>query len=109
MGNCLTVAIGDHAIVGGLGSWSPLYGLAMGRVVEMELVEGRGQLVIASNDENTALFWTLRGSGPGYLGIVTKIKASLFEASKTNLSLIRIHYPVAQFANAYMKYQELLQ
>lgn len=106
MGNCLTVGIGGHAIGGGIGYFSTLYGLTLDNVVEVEAVDGHGNLVVASKDQNPDLFWALRGSGPGYIGIVTSVKVKLFEASKIKITRVSLQYQIKHFAKVWMAFQE---
>jgi hypothetical protein len=54
------------------------YGFGSDWVREFEVVLADGQVVTANADENTDLFWALRG-GKGGLGVVTSAKVELVE------------------------------
>lgn len=42
-------------------------------MVEFEVVVASGKLVVANADENSELFWALRGGGGGTFGVVTNM------------------------------------
>jgi FAD/FMN-containing dehydrogenase len=62
---------------GGFGYLTRRWGWASDNVVGMDVVTADGRLVRASNDENTDLFWGLRG-GTGNFGVVTSIDYTLY-------------------------------
>ncbi len=62
---------------GGFGYLTRRWGWTSDTVTGMELVTAGGNLVRASDDENTDLFWALRGGG-GNFGVVTGIDYRLF-------------------------------
>ena len=65
------------AIGGGIGWLSRRHGLACNAITEAELVTAEGEQVRANADENTDLFWALRGGG-GDFGVVTALELELF-------------------------------
>ncbi|ORZ10961.1 hypothetical protein BCR41DRAFT_356846 [Lobosporangium transversale] len=70
-GTCPSVGIGGHALGGGFGLLSRKYGLLIDRIVEMEMVDANGNLLLASATQNPDLFYALRGAGGGSYGVVT--------------------------------------
>jgi FAD/FMN-containing dehydrogenase len=62
---------------GGFGYLTRRWGWASDNVVGMDVVTADGRLVRASNDENTDLYWGLRG-GTGNFGVVTSIDYTLY-------------------------------
>ncbi|KAJ5703694.1 hypothetical protein N7493_011619 [Penicillium malachiteum] len=60
------------ALGGGMSYLSPQYGMACDSFRELEIVLPDGQIVTASNETNTDLFFASRGGGGNAYGIVTK-------------------------------------
>lgn len=66
-----TVGIsGGFILGGGRGVLSPVYGLAVDRVVQYRIVTPDGVLRTANACQNQDLFWALRGGGGGTFGVV---------------------------------------
>ncbi len=61
---------------GGIGWLNGKHGLACDNVLSFEVATAEGQLVRASTQENTDLFWALRG-GSGNFGVVTSFEYKL--------------------------------
>ena len=72
------------------------YGLACDNLLATVMVTADGALVRASAEENTDLFWALRGGG-GNLGVVTLFDLELHRAGPTIVGGV-IYYPGAQAA-----------
>ena len=62
---------------GGFGYLTRRWGWTADNVVSMNLVTADGRLVKTSNNENSDLFWGLRGGG-GNFGVVTNIEYNLY-------------------------------
>ncbi|KAI9566290.1 FAD-binding domain-containing protein [Boletus coccyginus] len=70
----LTVgAGGGYLMGGGHSALSPVYGLAVDRVLELEIVVATGQVLTANRCQNSDLFFALRGGGGGTFGVVTQV------------------------------------
>lgn len=66
-----TVGIsGGFVLGGGRGILSPVYGLAVDRVVQFRVVTPDGVARTANACQNEDLFWALRGGGGGTFGVV---------------------------------------
>lgn len=66
-----TVGIsGGFVLGGGRGVLSPVYGLAIDRVVQFRVVTPDGVARTANACQNQDLFWALRGGGGGTFGVV---------------------------------------
>jgi len=63
---------------GGLGWLMPKYGLALDNLRSAELVMADGRVVRASADENTDLFWAIRGGGSNF-GIASSLEFNLHQ------------------------------
>lgn len=75
-GDVATAGVGGLLLGGGIGWMVRKYGLAIDRLRAVELATAGGQLVRASADENSELFWGLRGGG-GNFGVATAFEVNL--------------------------------
>lgn len=69
-GHCKGVCIGGYLLQGGFGWHGRKLGMACESVIGLDIVTAEGELVHASEAENTDLFWAARGSGGGFFGVV---------------------------------------
>ena len=58
---------------GGYSLLSPVYGLAVDRVVQIKVVTPDGRFRTANECQDADLFWALRGGGGNAFGIVTEL------------------------------------
>ena len=78
-GDTASVGVGGLTLGGGIGWMVRKYGLAIDNLLSAELVTADGQLLRASTEENSDLFWALRGGG-GNFGVATAFQFSLSPA-----------------------------
>jgi FAD/FMN-containing dehydrogenase len=71
-----STGIAGLTLGGGLGWLMGKHGLALDNLRSVELVTSDGKVLHASNDENTDLFWAIRGGG-GNFGVVTSLDYQL--------------------------------
>jgi hypothetical protein len=89
MGQCPSVGIGGYLTGGGVGPLMNKYGLACDNVTEAEVVLADGRIVTANANQNTDLFWAIRGGG-GNFGVVTSFTISLHPVSQVYAGMIGI-------------------
>ncbi|MGD9092877.1 MAG: FAD-binding protein, partial [Anaerolineales bacterium] len=80
LGSSPTVGVVGYSLGGGLGWLARNYGLACDRVHAIELVTAEGRFLKASAEENSDLFWAMRGGGGGF-GVVTALEFGLVPVS----------------------------
>lgn len=68
----VNVGMGGFAMCGGHGWNSRVFGLGCENLVALDLVDSRGDLIHASESENSDYLWAARGSGPGFFGTATR-------------------------------------
>jgi FAD/FMN-containing dehydrogenase len=71
------VSVVGYSLGGGIGWLGRLHGLAANSIVGADVVTADGERVRADADENTDLFWALRGGG-GDFGVVTALELELY-------------------------------
>ena len=72
-GSSPDVGIAGYSLGGGIGWYARKLGLATNSLTAVELVIGDGTLMRASAEENSELFWAVRGGG-GNFGVVTALE-----------------------------------
>jgi FAD/FMN-containing dehydrogenase len=107
-GTCFPVGVAGHSLGGGFGLLGRPLGLACDNVLSMEVVDASGNILNVNGQENSDLFWALRGGGNGSFGVVTNFN---FRASLVNLVAkfaITWKKPVSQAAKIVLAWQEWL-
>ncbi|GJC89607.1 FAD-linked oxidoreductase sorD [Colletotrichum liriopes] len=108
-GMCPGIGIGGHATVGGLGPMSRMWGTTLDNVEEMEVVTANGTIVRASNNENSDLFFAMRGAGSGF-GIVTEFLMKTHPAPPAVLQLSQefVYNGLEEMVNAFHDWQAVV-
>ena len=75
-GNVSDTGVGGLTLCGGMSNLRRKWGLAMDNLVSVEIVTASGEVKTANADENSDLFWAVRGGG-GNFGIVTSFEFRL--------------------------------
>ncbi|KAH7381512.1 hypothetical protein BKA66DRAFT_586305 [Pyrenochaeta sp. MPI-SDFR-AT-0127] len=79
-GFCPTVGIiGGFLQGGGSGPLASFRGLAADQVLEFEVVTAAGDLVVATPEKHSDLYWALSGGGGGTYGVVVSVTLRVFE------------------------------
>ena len=71
-GSCGGVGIGGLALGGGYGFFSRKYGLTCDNLIELTMVDGKGNIVTTANEKE--LLWACKGGGNGNFGVITNMK-----------------------------------
>jgi FAD/FMN-containing dehydrogenase len=74
--------VGGLTLGGGFGRLARRFGLALDNVKAVDIVTADGRLLHASADENSDLFWAVRGGG-GNFGVVTSFEFHLHPMQRT--------------------------
>lgn len=80
-GACLSVGMGGHFTIGGLGTMSREWGMALDSVIEAEVVLANGTIVNASANQNQDVLFAIKGAAASF-GIVTKFKLNTHPAPR---------------------------
>ncbi len=76
-----STGIAGLTLGGGFGWISRSYGLACDNLISAEVVTANGDVLTASTEQNTDLFWAIRGGG-GNFGVVTRFEYRLREVGE---------------------------
>ena len=81
--HCPSVGVCGFTMGGGLGwNWGDKGGMACFSIAAADIVTADGQLRHASPTENPDLYWAVRGGGPGFFGVVTRLWLKLYPLPK---------------------------
>jgi FAD/FMN-containing dehydrogenase len=76
-GSSPDVGVVGYSLGGGISWLGRRYGLAANSVTAVELVNAEGEIVCADHENESELFWALRGGG-GSFGVVTALEFQLY-------------------------------
>jgi FAD/FMN-containing dehydrogenase len=79
-GHCPSVGLGGYLLQGGQGWNGRWLGWACESVVAVDVVTADGTPVRADATRNSDLYWSARGAGPGFPGIVTRFHLRTYPA-----------------------------
>lgn len=96
--------VGGLTTGGGFGRLARRYGLALDNVKSVDVVTANGKLVHASAEQNSDLFWAVRGGG-GNFGVVTDFEFELHPMSRKVIAG-NVMFPVSELRNVLSFYAD---
>jgi FAD/FMN-containing dehydrogenase len=99
-----TTGIAGLTLGGGFGWLTRKYGMTIDNLVSVDMVMADGKKLRASQNENTDLFWAIRGGG-GNFGVVTQFEFQLFPVGPEVLAGL-IVFPFSQAKQILTKYRQ---
>lgn len=100
-----TTGVAGLTLGGGFGWISRSHGLTIDNLISAQVVTADGNMVTASESENSDLFWAIRGGG-GNFGIVTSFTFRAHPVGPEVLAGLLV-YPFSQARTVIQKYREL--
>ena len=101
-----TTGIAGLTLGGGFGWLTRKYGMTIDNLVSVDLIMADGNKLHASENENTDLFWAIRGGG-GNFGVVTQFEFRLFPVGPEIVAGL-IVFPFDQARQILNRYREFV-
>ena len=98
-----TTGIAGLTLGGGFGWLTRKYGMTVDNLVSAEIVTAAGTKLPISEDENTDLFWAVRGGG-GNFGVVTRFEFALYPVGPEILAGLFV-FPISQAKQVLREYR----
>ena len=102
-----TTGIAGLTLGGGFGWLTRKYGMTIDNLVTAEIVTAEGDKIRASENENTDLFWAIRGGG-GNFGVVTQFEFKLQPVGPEIMAGL-IVFPIDQAKQVLQRYREFVK
>ncbi len=102
-----TTGIAGLTLGGGFGWLTRKYGMTIDNLVSAEMVTADGRKIHVSKDENTDLFWAIRGGG-GNFGVITQFEFALYPVGPEILAGLLV-FPMDQAKQVLEKYREFVK
>jgi FAD/FMN-containing dehydrogenase len=103
----VNVGMGGFMMCGGHGWNSRVFGLGCENLLALDVVTADGELIHASESENSDYLWAARGSGPGFFGAATCYYVRL-HARPAVIKSSGALYPIDQLEPAFTWYVDAL-
>lgn len=85
--HCPSVGLSGFTLGGGIGwNYPQRGGMATFSIVGAQVVTADGAILEVSVTQHPDLFWALRGSGPGFFGVVTRLDLQLYPVPQAILA-----------------------
>lgn len=77
--HCPSVGLSGFTMGGGIGwNYPQCGGVSTFSIMAAEIVTADGRRLLASPEQNADLYWAVRGAGPGFFGVVTRLFLQLY-------------------------------
>src|SRR5690606_20235033 len=106
LGSTPDVGAVGYTLGGGVGWLARKYGLSADSVNAFEVVTADGEILWASDHENSDLFWALRGGG-GSFGVVTGMEIRLYPV--TTVYGGNLYYPAEMAKEVMTRFREWIK
>lgn len=83
-GTCADVGAAGLTTVGGVGYATRYLGLTLDNLIEVTLIDNRGNKLIVNNIGNSDLFWAIKGASASSFGVVTSLKYKIHKVDKVS-------------------------
>lgn len=93
-GTCPTVGVSGYTLGGGWGYSCRNFGLGCDSLIEIELVDYKGRLIVANKKCHSNLFWACRGGGGGNFGVIVSMTFKI-PPKVDKITLIEVYWPKA--------------
>ena len=109
-GTCPTVGLSGLTLGGGQGIIGRRYGLSVDQVVEIQMVNSTGDVMIINETsyDSQDLFWALRGGGNGNFGIVYQFTLMRYEIPEVNTDYLIYFFDPSDWHAIIKEWQELI-
>ncbi len=100
-----TTGVAGLTLGGGIGYLTRQYGLTIDNLLSVDMVLADGSFVTANADQNSDLFWAVRGGG-GNFGVVTSFLFRLYPVDMVNFG--PTFWPLEQAADVLRAYRKFI-
>lgn len=84
-GSCGGVGITGYTLGGGIGYFQREQGIGSDNLLEVEMVNYKGEVIIANDCQNSDLFYALRGAGSNNFGVITSLTYKVYPVDKVTI------------------------
>jgi len=102
-----TTGVAGLTLGGGFGWLTRKYGMTIDNLVSAKMVTADGRKIQVSEDENTDLFWAIRGGG-GNFGVITQFEFALYPVGPEILAGLLV-FPMDQAKQVLEKYRKFVR
>ena len=106
-GEASCVGISGLSLAGGKGPLSRMYGMACDNIIGITLVNFEGNIIKANKNENSDLFWALKGAGICNFGVITEIEMKLYDDINCKISTLTWDWDPIKIREVLLLYNNL--